>query len=149
MDLPDEILEQADWVMASIHYGQQQPREQLTKRMVDAIANPNVSAISHPTGRLLNKRGSYDIDMEAVMNAATEHKKMLELNAHPKRLDLNDTFCAMAKERSIPIVISTDAHSTAGMDMMRYGILQARRAGLSKADVANTRTWAQLKKLMA
>jgi len=149
MDLPDEILEQADWVMASIHYGQQQPREQLTKRMVDAIANPNVSAIAHPTGRLLNKRESYDIDMEAVMNAAAEHNKMLELNAHPKRLDLNDTFCAMAKERSIPIVISTDAHSTAGMDMMRYGILQARRAGLSKADVANTRTWTQLKKLMA
>lgn len=148
MDLPDDVLEQADWVMASIHYGQQQPRDQLTKRMVDAIANPNVSAVSHPTGRLLNKREAYDIDMEAVMNAATEYGKFMELNAHPKRLDLNDTYCAMAKERSIPIVISTDAHSTAGMDMMRYGVLQARRAGLTKADVANTRTWTQLKKML-
>ena len=148
MDLPDETLAQADWVMASIHYGQQQSRDQLTKRMVDAIANPHVSAISHPTGRLLNKREAYDIDLGAVMDAAVEHGKFLELNAHPKRLDLNDTYCAMAKERGIPIVISTDAHSTAGMDMMRYGILQARRAGLTKADVANTRTWTQLKKLL-
>lgn len=148
MDLPDEILEQADWVMASIHYGQQQSRDQITKRMVDAIANPNVSAISHPTGRLINKRKSYELDMEAVLNAAVEHGKMLELNAHPKRLDLNDVHCAMAKERDIPIVISTDAHSTAGMDVMRYGILQARRAGLTKEDVANTRTWTQLKKLL-
>lgn len=148
MDLPDDVLEQADWVMASIHYGQQQSRDQLTKRMVDALANPNVSAISHPTGRLLNKREAYDVDMEAVMNTATEYGKFLELNAHPKRLDLNDTHCAMAKEREIPIVISTDAHSTAGMDMMRYGVLQARRAGLTKADVANTRTWTQLKKML-
>lgn len=148
MDLPDDVLEQADWVMASIHYGQQQSQDQLTKRMVDAIANPNVSAISHPTGRLINKRKPYEIDVEAVMNAAVEYGKFLELNAHPKRLDLHDTHCAMAKERGIPIVISTDAHSVAGMDVMRYGVLQARRAGLSKSDVANTRTWTQLKKLL-
>ena len=148
MDLPDDVLAQADWVMASIHYGQQQPVDQLTGRMVDAIAHPSVSAISHPTGRLINKRQAYEIDMEAVMNAAVEHGKMLELNAHPKRLDLHDAHCAMAKERGIPIVISTDAHSTAGMDVMRYGVLQARRGGLTKADVANTRTWAQLKKLL-
>lgn len=149
MDLPDEILAQADWVMASIHYGQQQSRDQLTKRMVDAIAHPSVSAISHPTGRLVNKRPPYEIDMEAVMNAAVEHRKCLELNAHPKRLDLHDVHCAMAKERGIPIVISTDAHSMAGMDVMRYGILQARRGGLTRQDVANARTWPQLKKLLA
>jgi DNA polymerase (family 10) len=148
MDLPDEVLEQADWVMASIHYGQQQTQDQLTKRMVDAIANPSVSAISHPTGRLINKRKPYDIDMEAVMNAAVEYGKFLELNAHPKRLDLHDIHCAMAKERGVPIVISTDAHSVAGMDVMRYGVLQARRAGLTKSDVVNTRTWTQLKKLL-
>lgn len=148
MDLPDEVLEKADWVMASIHYGQNQDRDRLTKRMVDAIANPYVTAISHPTGRLLNKRDAYDIDLEAVMDAAIEHGKFLELNAHPKRLDLHDVHCAMAKERGIPIVISTDAHSTLGMDVMRHGILQARRAGLTKDDVANTRTLLQLKKLM-
>ena len=84
MDLPDEILEQADWVMASVHYGQQQSMDQITKRIVDAIANPNVSAISHPTGRLINKRKPYDVDMEAVMDAAEEYGKLLELNAHPK-----------------------------------------------------------------
>lgn len=149
MDLPDEILEQADWVMASVHYGQQQSMDQITKRIVDAIANPNVSAISHPTGRLINKRKPYDVDMEAVMDAAEEYGKLLELNAHPKRLDLHDIHCSMAKERGIPIVISSDAHSTAGMDVMRYGVLQARRGGLTKRDVANTRTWTQLKKLLA
>lgn len=149
MDLPDEILEQADWVMASVHYGQQQPMDQITKRIVDAIANPNVSAISHPTGRLINKRKPYDVDMEAVMDAAEEYGKLLELNAHPKRLDLHDIHCSMAKERGIPIVISSDAHSTAGMDVMRYGVLQARRGGLTRRDVANTRTWTQLKKLLA
>lgn len=148
MDLPDDVLAQADWVMASIHYGQNQSSEQLTKRIVDAIQNPHVSAISHPTGRLINKRPAYDVDMEKVMNAAAEHKTFLELNAHPKRLDLHDVHCAMAKERGISIVISTDAHSTLGMDMMRYGVLQARRGGLTKDDVANTRTWPQLKKLM-
>lgn len=148
LDLADDVLEQADWVMASIHYGQQQSRDRLTQRMVDAIANPCVSAISHPTGRLLNQRDAYDIDMQAVMNAAVKYGKFLELNAHPKRLDLNDTYCAMAKERGIPIVISTDAHSTGGMDVMRYGVLQARRGGLTKADVVNTRTWTQLKKLL-
>ena len=83
------------------------------------------------------------------MNAAVEHRKCLELNAHPKRLDLHDVHCAMAKERGIPIVISTDAHSMAGMDVMRYGILQARRGGLTRQDVANARTWPQLKKLLA
>ena len=147
MDLPDDVLAQADWVMASIHYGQKQTRERITARIVEAIENPHVSAISHSTGRLLNKREAYQVDMEAVMKAAADHKKLLELNANPARLDLNDTHCAMAKAHGIPIVISTDAHSTEGMNVMRYGVLQARRAGLTKDDVANTRSWAQLKKL--
>ena len=148
MDFPDEVLAEADWVMASIHYGQQQSSDQITGRILEAIANPHVSAISHPTGRLINKRPAYEVDMEAVMDAAAEHKKFLELNAAPKRLDLHDIHCAMAKERGIPIVISTDAHSTRGMDMMRYGVLQARRAGLTRDDVVNTRTWTQVKKLL-
>ena len=148
MDLPDEVLAQADWVIGSVHYGQQQARDQITGRIVEALQNPHVDIIAHPTGRLINKRPGYEVDMEAVMDAAAENGKMLELNAAPKRLDLHDVHCAMAKDRGIPIVISTDAHSTLGMDMMRYGVLQARRAGLTKADVANTRTWTQLKKLM-
>jgi DNA polymerase (family 10) len=148
MDLPDDVLAQADWVMASIHYGQKQPRQQITDRMLGAIENPHVSAISHPTGRLINQREPYELDIDALFAAAKRHHKLLELNANPARLDLNDTFCAAAKNHGIPIVISTDAHNVEGLDCMRYGVLQARRGGLTAADVANTRPWPQLKKLL-
>ena len=135
-------------MVASVHYGQNQPREQITKRIVDALANPNICAIAHPTGRIINKRKPYDVDLEAVYDAAKTHGKFLELNSNPARLDLNDIHSAACRERGIPIVISTDAHSTAGLEVLRYGILQARRAGLTKTDVANTRPWAQVKKLL-
>lgn len=148
MDLPDDVLAQADWVVASVHYGQNQPREQITERILGALTNPYVSAIAHPTGRLINRREPYEVDIEAVLMAAKEHGKLMELNANPHRLDLNDVHCAAAKRMGIPIVISTDAHSTEGMDVLRYGVLQARRAGLTKHDVANTRTWNQMKNLI-
>ncbi|MEX0865778.1 MAG: PHP domain-containing protein, partial [Pirellulales bacterium] len=148
MDLDDEVLSEADWVIGSIHYGQNQPRQQITKRIVDAMANPHVCVIAHPTGRLINRREPYDVDMEAVMEAAAKHRKFLELNANPNRLDLNDIYCAAAKRYGVPIVISTDAHKTSGLDCMRYGILQAQRAGLTAPDVANTRTWAEMKKML-
>ena len=148
MDLADTTLAQADWVMASIHYGQKQPIDKITRRVLNAIENPYVTAISHPTGRLINKREPYEIDLDQVYAAAKEHNTLLELNAAPKRLDLNEMHCAAAKRHGIPIVISTDAHSTQGLSAMRYGINQARRAGLTKADVANSRTWPQLKKLI-
>ena len=134
--------------MASVHFGQNQPREQITKRIVDALANPNVCAIAHPTGRIINRRKPYDVDLEAVFRAAREHGKFLELNSNPERLDLDDVACAAAKAQGIPIVISTDAHSTDGLAGLRYGVLQARRAGLTKQDVANTRTWAEMRKLL-
>lgn len=149
MDLPDDVLAQADWVLASVHYGQQQPRDQITKRILGAIENPTVTAIAHPTGRLINRREAYEVDIDAVFAAAAKHGKLLELNANPARLDLHDTHCAAAKSHGIPLVINTDAHSIDGLDCMRYGILQARRAGLTKQDVANTYTLAQLKKLIA
>ncbi|MDZ4818864.1 MAG: DNA polymerase/3'-5' exonuclease PolX [Planctomycetota bacterium] len=148
LDLPDDILEQADWVVASVHYGQQQPIDQITKRIVDALANPAVCVIAHPTGRLINRRKEYAVDLEAVYEAAARHHKFLELNASPKRLDLNDIHCAAAKQLGIPIVISTDAHSVEGLNAMRYGILQARRAGLTAQDVANTRPWPEIQKLL-
>jgi DNA polymerase (family 10) len=148
MDLPDSVLAEADFVIASIHYGQQQPRQQITDRILGALENPHVSLVAHPTGRILNRREPYEVDLDAIFAAAKKHKKLLELNAHPARLDLNDTYCAVAKSHGIPIVINTDAHSTAELGMMRYGILQARRAGLTKKDVANTRSWAQMKKLI-
>lgn len=138
MDLPDDCLVQADWVLASIHYGQRQSRQQITDRILGAIENPNVDCIAHPTGRLINRRDPYDVDLDAVMKAAVENGVLLELNANPARLDLNDTHASAAKRLGIPIAISTDAHSTDGLDVMRYGIKQARRAGLTAGDVLNT-----------
>ena len=148
LDLDDGCLSQADWVVASVHFGQNQPREQITKRIVDALANPNVCAIAHPSGRIINRRKPYEVDLEAVYEATLKHKKILELNSNPARLDLDDIHCAACRERGIPIVISTDAHSVQGLGVMRYGILQARRAGLTKANVANTRSWKDVKKLL-
>jgi DNA polymerase (family 10) len=148
LDISDEVLAQADWVTASLHYGGNQSRDRITKRIVEAIGHPSVSAISHPTGRLINQREAYDVDMQAVMDAAARHGKLLELNAHPARLDLNDIHCAMARELGVPIVINTDAHSIPGLQMMRFGIKQARRGGLTKQDVANTRSWKQLQRLI-
>ncbi len=148
LDLDDDVLSEADWVVASVHYGQNQSRDKITRRVVDALKNPYVCAIAHPTGRLLNRRNPYEIDLDAVLKAARDCGKMMELNAHPMRLDLDDVACAAAKNYGVPIVISTDAHNVNGLEAMRFGVLQARRGGLTAEDVANTRTWAQLKKLL-
>jgi DNA polymerase (family 10) len=148
LDLPDDVLEKADWVVASLHYGQNQPRDRITARIIEAIENPHVSVIGHPTGRLINRRPAYDVDIEAVIGAAARTGTFLEINANPWRLDLDDRHAAAAKKAGVKIVISTDAHSTRGLDVMRCGILQARRAGLEAKDVVNTRTLLQLKKLL-
>ena len=149
LDLPDGLLERADWVVASLHYGQNQPRERITERIIEAIENPYVSVIGHPTGRLINRRPPYDVDMQAVIAAAARTGTFLEINANPWRLDLDDRHTAAAKQAGVKIVISTDAHSTAGLDVMRCGVLQARRGGLEADDIVNTRTLAGLKKLLA
>jgi DNA polymerase (family 10) len=148
MDLPDDVLAEGDWIIASVHYGQKQSRQQITERILGALENPYVTVVAHPTGRLINRREPYQVDLDAVFAAAKKYKKMLELNANPMRLDLNDVYCAAAKEHGIPIVISSDAHSPTEIAVLRYGILQARRAGLTKKDVANTRPWSKLKKLL-
>lgn len=148
MDLPDDVLAQGDWIIASLHYGQKQPRDQITDRILGAIANPHVCMVAHPTGRLINKRKPYDVDMDAVFQAAAEHGKLLELNANPRRLDMHDVHLAAAQQLGIPIVINTDAHKVAGLDDIRFGIKQARRGGLTAADVANTRSWSEMKSLI-
>ncbi|WP_182868476.1 DNA polymerase/3'-5' exonuclease PolX [Stieleria mannarensis] len=149
MDLPDDVLAEADWVLASVHYGQRQPREKITERILGAIENEHVDCIAHPTGRLINRRPPYEVDMDAVLKAAAASGTLMELNANPARLDLNDVHLAAAKKLGIPIVISTDAHTIDGMDVMQYGIKQARRGGLTKADVANTKTFKQFEKLLS
>jgi len=146
LDLPDEVLNQADWVVASVHFGQNQSREEITRRIIGALKHPAVCAIAHPTGRLLLERPAYQVDLDAVLRAARDYGKMMELNAHPRRLDLDDVACAAAKAYGVPIAISTDAHSINGLEAMRYGVLQARRGGLTKADVVNTLPWGELKR---
>jgi DNA polymerase (family 10) len=146
MDLADDCLAEADWVIAVLHYGLKQPRKKIQKRLLNAVQNPHVDIIGHPTGRLLGKRDGADIDFTELFKAAADHGVMMEINAHPKRLDLNEFHAAACKDLGIPIVISTDAHSQQGMDVMQYGVYQARRAGLTKADVANTKTAAQFKR---
>ena len=146
--MPDDILEQADWVVASLHYGQSQPRGRITERIIEAIENPYVSVIGHPTGRLINRRQAYDVDIEAVIAAAARTGTFLEINANPWRLDLNEHHAAAAKQAGVKLVISTDAHATSGLGMMRCGILQARRAGLESRDIANTQTLTALQSAM-
>ncbi len=148
LDLPDDLLAEADWVNASVHYGQRQTREQITERIVGALENPYVCAVAHPTGRMLQQREAYQVDLDAVLHAARENGKFLELNAHPVRLDLDDVACAAAKCLGVLIVISTDAHRPEGLDAMRLGINQARRGGLTASDVVNTRTWPEVQQLL-
>jgi DNA polymerase (family 10) len=149
MDLPDDVLAEADWVLAVLHYGLKQPREQIDKRLLNAIRNPHVDAIGHLTGRLVNQRPGADLTFEDVLKAAADHGTWLEINAHPSRLDLDDIHAAAAKDRGIPIVINTDAHSIAGFDVMQYGVFQARRAGLEANDVANTQTLKEFQKRLS
>ena len=148
MDLPDEVLEQGDWIIASVHYGQNQSKEQITDRIIGALENPNICIVAHPTGRLINRREAYDVDLDAVFQCAKENNKFVELNANPMRLDLNDIHCHAAQQRGIPIGINSDAHNIEGLEVMRYGIMQARRAGLTKEDVVNTKPWKQIQSLL-
>ncbi len=149
LDLPDDVLSELDIVVASIHSGFRQPREQITKRLVCAVRNPRVSVIAHPTGRLLGEREAYDVDMEAVFREAARCGTAMEINAYPLRLDLSDVHVKEAKRRGIPIVISTDAHVRTQLDFMAYGVSVARRGWLEKKDVLNTLPAASLLRKLA
>jgi DNA polymerase (family 10) len=138
LDLSDDVLAQMDIVIASVHTMFQQDSAKMTERLLKAIENPNTSVIGHPTGRIQLRRDSYPFDMTAVLTAAAKHKVAMELNSYPDRLDLNDVHLRQAKQQGVKIVINTDSHHTSHMEKIRYGILQARRAWLTKADVLNT-----------
>jgi DNA polymerase (family 10) len=148
LDLDDDVLKEADWVIAVLHYGLKQPRELIMKRLMTAIRNPHVSVLGHLTGRMIGKRPGAEMNRDEVLKAAADHGVMIEINAHPARLDIDDAGAAAARDLGIPIVINTDSHSVTGFDVMQYGVYQARRAGLEAKDVANTRTWPQFKKLL-
>lgn len=138
IDFPDEILKKMDIVVASIHSGFRQDKEQITKRLVSAIRNPYVSIIAHPTGRLIGERDPYDVDMNEVFKVAKETGTAIEINAYPLRLDLSDIYVKIAREMGVRVVISTDTHVAKQFDYMGYGVSIARRGWLEKKDVLNT-----------
>ncbi len=148
LDLPDTVLKELDFTVCAIHYGLDRSRERQTQRVLRAMDNPYFTILAHPTGRLINAREPYDIDLERVLEAAKERGRILELNAHPDRLDLDDRHCRTAKEAGVRVAISTDAHRASDLALMRYGIGQARRGWLGPADVVNTRGLAELRKLL-
>jgi len=148
LDLPDAILARLDLVLCSIHSKFNLSREKQTERVIRAMGNPHFHILCHPTGRLINERSPYAIDMEKIIRAAVERGCFLELNAHPDRMDLDDTYCKMAKEAGVKVAVSTDAHRIDDLNFMKYGIGQARRGWLEPADVLNTRSWKELKKLI-
>ena len=138
LDYPDEFLAGLDLVLASIHTSLRQPREQVTARLIKAIRNPHVDIIGHPTGRrLMPEQGGADLDMDAVLAAATESGVALEINAQPSRLDLDDVTARRARELGIPMSINTDAHAEADLDLLHFGVAMARRAWLEPKDVIN------------
>jgi len=139
LDLDVGLLAELDLVVASIHGGFRQSREQITRRMVAAMESGVVSIISHPTGRLLNRREGYEVDLETVFEAAARTGTALEINSLPDRLDLNDIAARAARGRGVPLVISTDAHRPDHLDYIEYGLCVAQRGWLEAADVVNTR----------
>lgn len=138
LDYPDEVLRKLDIVVASIHSGFRQKKEQLTRRLVSAMQNPHVSIIAHPTGRLIGERDAYEVNMDEFLETAKETGTAIEINAYPLRLDLNDIYVKKAKEMEIPLTIATDTHIKSQFDYMVYGIGIARRGWLEKRDVLNT-----------
>jgi DNA polymerase (family 10) len=138
LDLPDGVLGELDIVIASIHSGFRQSREQITSRLLAAVRNPVVSVIAHPSGRLIGERDPYDVDMEALFLEAADRGVAMEVNAHPSRLDLSDHHVRTAKRYGIPLVISTDTHVIANFDYMDYGVAVARRGWAVRDDVLNT-----------
>ena len=144
LDYDDKLLEQLDWVVASVHTSFGMSEKEMTARMVAAIEHPLVDVIGHPTGRKIETRAPYALDIERVIEAAARTHTMLEINAAPDRRDLNEIHARAAAAAGVLIVVDSDAHSVRNLALMSYGIATARRAWLTPAQVANTRTWAQL-----
>jgi len=144
LDLPDDVLEELDWVQLSLHAGQREAREPLTRKVTEAMRHPAVTCLSHPKGRVINHRPPNALDLEAVFEVALEAGVALETNGLPDRLDLSGPEVRLAIEAGVPIVASTDAHSVRGLRNMRLAIATARRGWATAEDIVNTRPVADL-----
>ena len=145
LDLADDCLAALDLVVASVHSGFTQDREQMTHRILKALANPHVDILGHPTGRRLLKRAPYPVDVEAIVDGAARHGVAIEINCQVERLDFNDVHAKLARDRGVPLVISSDAHSRTAYARLRWGLIVARRAWLEAAHVLNTRPFDEFK----
>lgn len=148
LDYPDDLVAALDWVVASVHTSFSISSAEMTERVLAAIHNPEVDCIGHLTGRLIGRREPYGIDVEAVAAAAAETGTMIEINGNPNRRDLSDRHARLAADAGVKILLNTDAHGVDTLDNMRYAVATARRAWLTKADVANTLPWTKFKKLL-
>ncbi|MBI4001126.1 MAG: DNA polymerase/3'-5' exonuclease PolX [Nitrospira defluvii] len=148
LDLPDDVLGRLDLVVGAVHSYFRLSKAQQTERILKAMDHPHFSILAHPSGRLIDQREPYEVDMLRVIRKARERGCFLEVNAHPERLDLTDTYCQMAKEEGVLLAINTDAHSTVDFENLRFGIGQARRGWLEKSDVVNSRSLQEIGKLL-
>ena len=149
LDLPDSALAKLDVVIAAVHSRFELPRSKQTARILKALDNSHVHILAHPTGRLLEAREPYDVDMQRIVRKAKARGIALEVNAHPQRLDLSDAYCRMAKDEGVLLAIDSDAHGTFELDTLRFGVGQARRGWLEQKDVLNARPLKTLRKLLA
>jgi DNA polymerase (family 10) len=148
LDYPDDLVEALDWVVASVHTSFSVSEKEMTGRVLEAIENPQVNCIGHLTGRLIGRREPYGIDVEAVAEAAARTGTTIEINGNPNRRDLSDRHARLAVDAGVTLVLNTDAHGVDTLDNMAYAIATARRAWLTKADIANTRGWREFSKLL-
>jgi DNA polymerase (family 10) len=146
-DYDDDLLAELDWVVASVHSSFRMGEQRMTERMLAAMDHPLIDVIGHPTGRLILKRDPYAVDVERLIEHAAATGTMLEINAAPDRRDLSDLHARAAAEAGVPIVIDSDAHSVRNLRLIEYGVATARRAWLTREQVANTRPWEELRKL--
>jgi DNA polymerase (family X) len=147
LDYEDDLLDRLDWVIASVHTSFRISPKQMTKRVIAAVDNPRVDCIGHLTGRLIGRREPYEIDVEAVVEAATANRTMLEINGNPNRRDLSEGHARLAAEAGVQICVTTDAHGVDTLSNIVYGVATARRGWLTRKQVANTRSWRELLKL--
>jgi DNA polymerase (family 10) len=148
LDMKDSVLKNLDFVLAAIHSGFKNPKEQITNRIIQAMENENIDAIAHPTGRLINKRPAYELDFQKVFDAAKRTKTLMEIDSFPNRLDLNDVHAKAAIKVGVKLIIDTDAHDAEHLQFMRFGIATARRAGAEKKDVVNTKSLKEFLKIL-